>query len=97
MHAAAESMQVPLLETAERLESALAAGSPAGLDADLQARCAALYGGQMMARFPWLAVYLTDQCHPNVQGQRILAAALADLVEATPSFRSWAAGTPSRA
>ncbi|HEY3175092.1 MAG TPA: SGNH/GDSL hydrolase family protein [Candidatus Polarisedimenticolia bacterium] len=53
-----------------------------------------LYGARMIEEFPWLAVYLTDECHPNVIGHRILAEALVPVVEATPSFERFASVSP---
>jgi len=54
-----------------------------------------LYPAALLREFPWLAVYLTDQCHPNVVGHRLIAEALVPMVEATAAFgRPGTAGVP---
>ena len=47
-----------------------------------------LYGPVMLTDHPWLAVYLTDRCHPNITGHRLIAEALVSMVETTGTFRS---------
>jgi lysophospholipase L1-like esterase len=56
-----------------------------------RARVEGVYGRDLLAEHPDLAVYLTDGCHPNPVGHRILALELARRVEASASFKRFAA------
>ncbi len=92
IRAAAAASRSPMLDSAAAIDRELAAIQQGRKAADLMSRYRALYGDGMLSEYPWLAAYLTDQCHPNVIGQRIIAEKLAALVEATPSFGRWRAG-----
>ena len=88
MEEAAAAAGVPLLRTARLLEGAVEDQARGRLSLPELDRTRALYGKALMREYPWLAVYLSDHCHPNVAGQRILAEALAPMVEATAPFRA---------
>jgi lysophospholipase L1-like esterase len=79
----------PILDTEALLEGAiplvLAGGRP-GFE-----RYRSLYGEALLARFPHLAVYLGDHCHPNAIGHELIAEALAPMIEATGAFGDWRA------
>ncbi|MGH9868303.1 MAG: SGNH/GDSL hydrolase family protein [Candidatus Polarisedimenticolia bacterium] len=84
---AAAMADVPLMRTSSVLQGALEDHAGGRLRIPELDRTRALYGDVLMQDNPWLAVYLSDHCHPNEAGQRILAEALVPMVEATPAFR----------
>lgn len=84
---AARESTVPLLDTESVLRGLEKEVSEGRLYPDARARVTAIYGEAMLREYPDLEIYLADRCHPNVVGQRLLARALADLVERTASFR----------
>jgi lysophospholipase L1-like esterase len=92
LRAAARATGAPLLDTEDLLRGAIASRDT--LPGDLRARVRSLYGAQALEEHPDLEVYLSDRCHPNVIGQRLVAEALAGMVESAPSFRRAAGGRP---
>jgi len=87
MESAASQENVPLLKTSLLLAGAAGAVQSGAMSPPELGRVRSRYGDALLREFPWLAVYLADHCHPNTAGQRLLAEALAPLVEQTPSFR----------
>ncbi|HXI02872.1 MAG TPA: GDSL-type esterase/lipase family protein [Candidatus Saccharimonadales bacterium] len=86
---AAEAERAPLVRTEDLLASWIPrVPRSTALSAPL-ARVISVYGKALVDEHPDLEVYLADGCHPNVVGHRILAEALADQVEASPSFRKF--------
>lgn len=92
LRAAARATATPILDTEELLRGAIEARD--ALPADLRARVRSLYGAQALEEYPDLEVYLSDRCHPNVIGQRLVAETLAGMVESAPSFRRALAAGP---
>jgi lysophospholipase L1-like esterase len=91
IEAAAAASGWPLLDSVAAFDRALPEVLAGRRYADLMARYRGLYPASYLESYPWLAVYLTDLCHPNVIGQRIIAEELVPLIEATPAFRRWTA------
>ena len=92
MRAAAEGTGVPMVDTQPLLEDAL---SRVAADPRFSAELShyrELYGVPLLEKFPWLALYLTDECHPSSIGHRLIADALVPIVEGSPSFVRAAAG-----
>jgi len=85
LEAAGES-NAPLVDTAALLDSWIPRIPGQPRFAAEMARVIGIYGERQVAEVPGLEVYLADGCHPNPLGHRILAEALADRVEASPSF-----------
>ncbi len=83
VRSAAEAAEVPLLDTEALLRSAIPALAGGRLMERERGGTLARYGEALLAEHPDLEVYLADRCHPNPVGHRILARALADLVERT--------------
>jgi len=86
---AAARTGTPLLDTGELLGEALPDILAGRRYPDVFRWYAALYGPSGMADYPWLAVYLTDRCHPNVIGHGLIAERLATMVEEAPSFAAF--------
>lgn len=84
IRAAAAATDVALLDTEALLRSAIPALAGGRFMERERGGTVARYGATLLAEHPDLEVYLTDRCHPNPVGHRILARALADLVERTP-------------
>ncbi|HET6372593.1 MAG TPA: GDSL-type esterase/lipase family protein [Candidatus Polarisedimenticolia bacterium] len=89
IRAAAAATGTPLVDSEPLLEAAVPDVAAGARYAQEFSRYKDLYGPQLLADYPWLAVYLTDQCHPNVVGHRLEAEALARLVEESPSFKKF--------
>jgi lysophospholipase L1-like esterase len=87
IRAAAAAEGAPLINTGDLLREAIPSVAREGRMVEHRARVLATYGAALVAEHPGLEVYLSDGCHPNVVGQRLLAEALARAVEASPSFR----------
>jgi lysophospholipase L1-like esterase len=92
MREAARAEGVPLVPTGDLLAAAVPGILSGETPAPELPRIRALYGDALLKEFPWLAVYLGDHCHPNAAGQRLLAEALAPVVESTAAFRKWKSG-----
>lgn len=92
IRAAARETGTPLLETAEVLEGAVGEILEGRRFSREFAATRGLYGPAAIADHPWLAVYLTDRCHPNMTGHMLIAEALASMVESSRSFRSFLSG-----
>jgi len=92
IRAAASGTGVPLLDTAALLEGVIPAVLQGGPYREEASRYRALYGPATVERFPWLSVYLTDECHPNRIGHRVIAEALVPLVESSRSFQRFRSG-----
>jgi lysophospholipase L1-like esterase len=75
-----------LLDTEALLESWVPRLESGEVLATARAGTLARYGERILAENPELEVYLSDGCHPNPVGQRILAMALAGMVEETAGF-----------
>ena len=86
VRAAAAGSLAPLLDTQSLLEEAVdrVAADPRFSNEISYYR--GLYGDPLLRKFPWLAVYLTDECHPSLIGHRLIAEALVPIIETTPSF-----------
>jgi lysophospholipase L1-like esterase len=82
---AAQETQVPILLSEQLFERALQEDAPARRFGDQLLQYKGLYG-PLADKFPWLAVYLTDKCHPNIIGHEIIAEALVPMIEAVPRF-----------
>ncbi len=91
IRAAATSTGAPLVDTRALLEEAV----PGIVEGRRFQQAAAYYRGLYGAHLqedPWLAVYLTDRCHPNVIGHELIAAELARVVEDGEAWRDFAGG-----
>ncbi|MFQ5702076.1 MAG: SGNH/GDSL hydrolase family protein [Acidobacteriota bacterium] len=89
IHAAATRTGVPILNTENLLEASIAEVLGPGRFQETFKRYRDLYGDALVERFPWLAVYLGDHCHPNIIGHQLIAEALAPMIAATPSFGAY--------
>ncbi len=89
IRAAAAARGVPLLDTEALLEASIDRIVAGALLPGEFARYQGLYGAGNLSDYPWLAVYLTDRCHPNVIGHRLIAEALVPMVEQTASFQAF--------
>lgn len=87
---AAAAEDAPILEAAPLLNARIPTVGRDPALAQARARVLTMYGPDLTAEHPDLEVYLADGCHPNPVGHRILGLALADLVEASPSFGRFA-------
>ena len=88
---AAARTGVGLLDTGALLEWSMPEILAGRIEPEEYRRLAALYGPAAMADYPWLTVYLTDHCHPNRIGHRLIAERLASMVERSPSFADYLA------
>ena len=93
IRAEAVSTGTPLLDTQELLEAAVEDVQAGRRYAEEMASYRALYGPAMLVDYPWLAVYLTDRCHPNRIGHRLIAEALVPMVEGSRAYATVVSGS----
>lgn len=69
----------------ERAVPRIAADPELAADRDLLTQ---RYGAQTLTSRPWLYGFLPDRCHPNAVGHRLIAEALADLVDGAAAAKA---------
>ena len=94
IRAAAVETSTPILDTAQLLEAAVPDLMAGRAFQKEMLHLRGLYGAAMMEEHPWLSVYLTDRCHPNPIGHRLIAETLATKAEATRAFAAAASQRP---